>query len=148
MVLFCMVCMKRLTVNEYIWTIFGWKNTKKYEKSVTDVRKGKTMESWFPTQVFHQFNNDKKCFALCHFIFTIQNKVFGSVFFNCQSCKCGQPSHNHINCDLGDPNFSYITIVIPIVACRITAVHLKNLWVRIFIHTHIHTSRKSLSGDF
>ena len=44
----------------------------------------------------------------------------GICFFNCQSCKCGQLSHNHIKRDLGDPNFICATIVIPIVICRIT----------------------------
>ena len=38
---------------------FGWKSVK---KGVTDVRKGKTKES-FPS-------NDRECFALSHFVFT------------------------------------------------------------------------------
>ena len=46
---------------------------KKCEKSVTDVRKGKTKERSFPIV------NDRKCFALFHFIFTNQNKIFVSV---------------------------------------------------------------------
>ena len=35
-------------------------------------------------------------------------------FYNCQSCKCGQLSHNYIKRDLGNPNFSSITIVLPL----------------------------------
>ena len=46
---------------------------RKYEKSITDVRKGKTIERRFPSLVFQHFNNDKECFALSHFIFTNQN---------------------------------------------------------------------------
>ena len=119
---------------------------KNYEKSVTEVRKGKTMERRFPSQVFQHFNNDKECFVLSHFY---QSKLgFCICFFNCQNCKCGQLSHNHIKRDLGDTNISCTTIVIPIVMCTITVIHLKNLRVHIFIHIHIHTFRKSLSGDF
>ena len=78
-----------------------------------------------------------------------QSKLgFGIFFCNCQSCKCGQLSNNPKKRDLGDPNFSFTTIVIPIVISRITDVHLKNLWVYIFTHIHTHTSIKSLSGDF
>ena len=39
---------------------------KKCEKSLTDVRKGKTKEKVFLV-------NDMECFALSHFIFTNQN---------------------------------------------------------------------------
>ena len=46
---------------------------KKYEESVTDIRKEKTMERQFPSEPFEHFNNDKDCFALSHFIFTNQN---------------------------------------------------------------------------
>ena len=50
--------------------------------------------------------NDRECFALSHFTCIC--------FFNCQSCKCGQLSHNYIKRDLGNPNFSSTTIVIPL----------------------------------
>ena len=36
--------------------------------------------------------NDKECFALSHFTCIC--------FFNCQSCKCNQISHNYIKRDL------------------------------------------------
>ena len=65
---------------------------KKCEKSVTNVRKGKPRERTFPS------------FALSHFTCIC--------FFNCQSCKCGQLSHNYIKRNLGNPNFSSTTIVI------------------------------------
>ena len=83
---------------------------KKYGKRVTDVRKGKAMERRFPSsfQVFQYFNNDKECFALSHFTFTIKTRFF------CQSCICDQLLHNHVKRDLGDPNFSCTTIVIPV----------------------------------
>ena len=32
-------------------------------KSVNDVRKGKTMETRFPSYVFQHFSNGKECFA-------------------------------------------------------------------------------------
>ena len=54
---------------------------KKCEKSVTDVRKGKTKGVFLV--------NDRECFALSHFIFTNQKLGFYICFFNCQSCKCG-----------------------------------------------------------
>ena len=56
--------------------------------------------------------NDRECFALSHLY---QSKLgFCICFFNCQSCKCGQLSHNYIKRDLGNPNISSTTIVIPI----------------------------------
>ena len=33
-------------------------------------------------------------------------------FFNCQGCKCGQLSHNYINRDLGNQNFSSAVTVV------------------------------------
>ena len=50
--------------------------------------------------------NDMECFALSYLTFIC--------FFNCQSCKCGQQSHNYIKRDLGNPNFSSTTIVMPL----------------------------------
>ena len=50
--------------------------------------------------------NDRECFALSHFTFIC--------FFNCQSCKRGELSHNYIKRDLGSPNFSSTTIVMPL----------------------------------
>ena len=70
---------------------------KKYEKSVSNARKGKTMERRFPSKVFQHFNNDKECFALFQSGFCI-------CFFDCQGCKCSQLSHNYIKCDLSDPD--------------------------------------------
>ena len=40
-------------------------------KSVNDVRKGKTMETRFPSYVF---SNGKECFALTHFILPIKTR--------------------------------------------------------------------------
>ena len=50
--------------------------------------------------------NDREYFALSHFT-CIR-------FFNCQRCKYDQLSHNYIKRDLGNPNFSFTTIVIPL----------------------------------
>ena len=43
-------------------------------KSVNDVRKGKTMETRFPSYVFQHFRNGKECFALTHFILPIKTR--------------------------------------------------------------------------
>ena len=45
--------------------------------------------------------NDTECFALSNSIFNNQNYIFYIFFFNCQSFKCGQQSHNYIKRDLG-----------------------------------------------
>ena len=50
--------------------------------------------------------NDMECFALSYLTCICS--------FNCQSCKCGQLSHNYIKRDLGNPNFSSTTIVMPL----------------------------------
>ena len=50
--------------------------------------------------------NDRECFALSDFTCIY--------FFNCQSCKCSQLSHNYIKHDLDNPNFTSTTIVIPL----------------------------------
>ena len=50
--------------------------------------------------------NNRECFALSHFTCIC--------FFNWQSCKCGQLSHNYIKRDLGNPNFRSTTIFIPL----------------------------------
>ena len=49
--------------------------------------------------------NNGECFAVSGFTCIC--------FFNFQTCKCGQLSHNYIKCDLDNPNFSSTTIVIP-----------------------------------
>ena len=67
---------------------------KKCKKSVTSARKGKTKE------------RNKECFALSNFTCIC--------FFNGQSCKCGQLSQNYTKRNLGNPNFSSTTIVIPL----------------------------------
>ena len=63
--------------------------------------------------------NDWECFAVSHFTCIC--------FFNCRSCKCGQLSHNYIKCDLGNPNFSSATIVIPIFSWTTSVVHIFKL---------------------
>ena len=63
--------------------------------------------------------NDRECFALSHFTCIC--------FFNCQSCKCGQLSHNYIKRDLGNPNFSSTTIVIPLFSWTTSGVHIFKL---------------------
>ena len=68
----------------------------------------------------------KRNFLIILFYF-YQSKHF-VCFFNYHSWKCGQLTHNYIKRDLGDSNFSFATIVIPIVISRITVVHLKNLF--------------------
>ena len=65
--------------------------------------------------------NDRECFAMfCKLGFCI-------CFFNCQSCKCGQLSHNYIKRDLGNPNFSSTTIVIPLFSWKTSGVHIFKL---------------------
>ena len=73
------------------------------KKSVTDVRKGKT-------GLF--LVNDRECFALSHFTCIC--------FFNCQSCKCGQLSHNYIKRDLGNPK----TMVVPLFSSTTLVVYI------------------------
>ena len=106
MVLFCIVYMKRL---KWIHMKNFW--LKKCEKSVTNVRKGKTKERTFLV-------NDRECFALSYFTFIC--------FFNCQSCKCGcgQLSHNYIKRNLGNPSFSSTTIVMPHFSWINSVVHI------------------------
>ena len=87
-------------------------------------------------------------FCISHFISANQKLGFYICFFNCQSCKCGQLSHNHITRDLGDPNFSCTTVIIPIVICRITFVHLKNLPVHISIHLYSYSYLQKVIGRF
>ena len=48
-------------------------------------------------------------------VYFYQSKLgFGICFFNCQCCKCGQLSRNFIKRDLGNSNFSSVTIVTPL----------------------------------
>ena len=83
---------------------------KKCEKGVTHVSKGKKRKGIFLV-------NEGECFALSHFTFIC--------FFNCQSCKCGQLSHNYIKRDLGNPKtmvvplFSSTTLVVCIFKLRL-----------------------------
>ena len=64
--------------------------------------------------------NDRECFALSHFTFIC--------FFNCQTCKCGQLSHNYIiKHDLGKQNFSSTTIVMPLFSWTNSVVHIFKL---------------------
>ena len=82
--------------------------------------------------------NDMECFALSYLTFIC--------FFNCQSCKCGQLSHNYIKRDLGNPNFSSTTIVMPLFSWTNSFVHIFKL--RLYVYgwipqeptsSHIHT---------
>ena len=71
--------------------------------------------------------NDRECFALSHFTCIC--------FFNCQSCKCGQLSHNYIKRDLGNPNFSSTTIVIPLFSWTASGVHIFKLRLQDYSYT-------------
>ena len=57
--------------------------------------------------------NDIECFALSHFNFTNQNQAFVSVSSTVKVVIVGN-YHNYIKRDLGNPNFSSTTIVIPL----------------------------------
>ena len=57
--------------------------------------------------------NDIECFALSYFNFTNQNQAFVSVSSTVKVANVGN-YHNYIKRDLGNPNFSRTTIVIPI----------------------------------
>ena len=59
--------------------------------------------------------NDRECFALSHFTCIC--------FFNCQSCKCGQLSHNYIKRDLGNPK----TMVVPLFSSTTLDVYIFKL---------------------
>ena len=112
MILFCVVCMERfkgIPMNKC--------SLKKYEKYITDIRNIKTMKRTFPSKVLQNFNNDKKIVIICiiSFYFYQLKLGLGIYFFNCQSCKCGQLSHNYIKHNLGDPNFICTTIALPVV---------------------------------
>ena len=48
-------------------------------------------------------------------------------FFNCQGCKCGQLSHNYINRDLGNPNFSSTATVILLFSWKALDVYIFKL---------------------
>ena len=63
-------------------------------------------------------------FCIISFYFYQSKLGFCICFFNCQSCKCGQPSHNYIKRDLGNPNFSSTTIVIPLFSWTTSGVHI------------------------
>ena len=80
----------------------------KCEKIVTDVRKRKKRKGLFLV-------NDRECFALFHFTCIY--------FFNFQSCKCGQLSHNHIKRDLGNPK----TMVVPLFSSTTLVVYIFKL---------------------
>ena len=105
MVLFCTVYMKSL---KWIQVNNCW--LKKCEKSVTDVRKGQEWKGDFlvkSSNVLITMGN------LLHYLILflpIKTRLL-YIFMN---WKCGQLSHNYIKCDLGDPNFTFTTIVIPL----------------------------------
>ena len=109
-------------------------------------------KSWMNT--YEQFLVEKLCnwcqkrknkgnqFSFISFYF-YQSKIF---VFNCQSCKYGQLSHSYIKCDLGNPNFSSTTIVIPLFSWQTSGVHIFKLRLRGYSYTpqeptssHIHT---------
>ena len=54
-------------------------------------------------------------------------------FFNCR--KCGQLPHNHIKCDLGVPNCSCATIVIPFLGKNLRYLHIQTKVVRVKLQT-------------
>ena len=97
---------------------------KKCEKTVTDVRKSNLEKEKQGKGVF-LFNNREFCISSFNFH---QSKLgFCICFFNCQSCKCGQPPHNYIKRDLGNPNFSSTTIAIPRFSWTSSIVHMFKL---------------------
>ena len=53
-------------------------------------------------------------FYISSFYFYESKQGFCICLFNCQSCKNGQLSYNYIKSDLGNPNFSSTTIVMPL----------------------------------
>ena len=71
--------------------------------------------------------NNRECFALSHFIFANSKLGFCICFFNGQSCRCGQPSHNYKKRDLGNPNFNSTTIVIPHFSWTTSGIHIFKL---------------------
>ena len=54
-------------------------------------------------------------FCIISFYFWQTKLDFCICFFNCQSHKCGHLSHNYIKRDLGNPNFTSATTVVPVV---------------------------------
>ena len=75
-------------------------------------------------------------FCIISFYFYQSKLGFCICFFNCQSCKCGQPSHNYIKRDLGNPNFSSTTIVIPLFSWTTSVVHIFRLRLYDYSCTH------------
>ena len=66
-------------------------------------------------------------FGIISFYFHQTKLDFCICFFNCQSFKCGQLSHNYIKRDLDNPNYSSTTIVIPVFSWATSGVHIFKL---------------------
>ena len=67
--------------------------------------------------------NDRQCFALSHFTCIC--------FFNCQSCKCCQLSHNYIKRDLDNPSSSSKVVGLRLYTSR--TYKFKNSCIFIFL---------------
>ena len=73
-------------------------------------------------------------FCTIPFYFYQSKLGFCICFFNCQSCRCGQLSHNSAMRDLGNPNFwiySYITFQLTNRRCS----HVQTKVVELQLHT-------------
>ena len=89
--------------------------------------------------------NNRECFALSHFTCLC--------FFNCQSWKYGQLSHNYIKRHLGNPSFSSTSIVVPLFSWITSFVYIFKLRLQYYGGTpqeptssHIHTSYSYLQN--
>ena len=71
--------------------------------------------------------NDRECFALSHFTCIC--------FFNCQSCKFGQLSHNYTKRDFGNPNFSSTAIVYHFSVEQLSCLHIQTKVVALRLYT-------------
>ena len=90
-------------------------------------------------------------FCIISFYFYLSKRGFCIFcFFNCQSCKYDQLSHNYIKRDLGNPNFSSTTTVIPFFSWTTSGAHIFKLKLSDYsctrqeptsshIHTHSHS---------
>ena len=79
------------------------------KKSVTDVRKRKQWKE-ISQFIFQHFNNNREYFALSYCIFTNQNQVYVYISSTFKVVNVV----NYIKYDLGDPSFSFTTVVIPL----------------------------------
>ena len=75
-------------------------------------------------------------FCIISFYFYQSKLGFCICFFNCQSCKCGQLSHNYIKGDLGNLNFSSTTILTLLFSWATSGVYIFKLMLRIPSRTY------------